>query len=114
MMKFIGILRHLISLTTIFDAVMCNDGFYPVHTQHVVGVEMDIENKVHTYLEPPSNAASCIILCSLTPDCLWAYFNTDNGDCAMSDLVCPQPVGHQESYLIAMTQNMVMSTFRAL
>ena len=51
MMKFIGILRHLISLTTIFDAVMCNDGFYPVHTQHVVGVEMDIENKVHTYLE---------------------------------------------------------------
>ena len=63
---------------------------------------------VHVYIEPPSNTASCLILCGLTAGCMWANFSSDIGLCAMSDSVCPRPVDHLESSLFPVVHDMVV------
>ena len=68
---------------------------------------MENQEVTKVYLEPPSNAASCIILCGLTPGCLWATLDSNTGICSMSNSVCLQSAEQQGTSFFAVVHNLV-------
>ena len=94
-------LRLGISAIAVIGTVMCHDGFSPLYTPQINGIGRSNETAVQVYIPPPSTEASCSILCSLTPGCVWVKFYIDTGRYALSHSVCPRPTESQESYLVA-------------
>ena len=100
-------LRLGISVIAVIGTVMYHDGFSPLYTPEIHGIGMSNEAAVQVYIPPPSTEASCGILCSLTPGCVWAKFDIYTRRCALSHSVCPRPTESQESYLVAVVADMV-------
>ena len=102
-----SILCRAVSPVLMLGAVICQMVFYPVYKIEIMGLDMENQNIISVFLETPSNAASCAILCVLTPGCVWANFTSDTGKCTMSDSVCLRSVDHKEPALFAVVRNMV-------
>ena len=98
---------RIISVISMFGNIACLNVFYPIYTLQILGHDMENQDLTKVYLKPPSNGASCIILCGLTAGCLWATFNSNTGICSMSNSVCLQSAENQETSFFAVVHNLV-------
>ena len=95
----------VVSNAALFGGMMCSQ-LYPLYLQQVSGLELDHGSAVYVGLKPPSTNASCILLCSLTPGCLWAKFD-GNGTCIISEVPCPRMAASQESTVVGIVSSEV-------
>ena len=88
----------------VFGTTTSHRTFYELYKPEIGGLDFVDGNAIYIDLDPPSTQASCIILCGVTPGCLWAKF-TGTGRCGISDAFCPQLATNQSSSLVAIVQN---------
>ena len=76
-----------ISIVALFGNTKCGHLFYPIHTMRFQGLESEYYYAFQ--LDWPSTEHSCIILCALTPNCMWSRFISTNRSCFLSHGECP-------------------------
>ena len=96
MTRIVVIIFRAINIAALFGATVSHQFFQPIYTSEIDGLQLPHGNVVYFYLGPSSTKSSCIILCGLTPGCLWINFNGD-GRCGISDVLCPGPTERQDA-----------------
>ena len=99
-----------IGIVALFGNTKCGHLFYPLHTMRFQGLE--IEYYYAFQLDWPSTEHSCIILCALTPNCMWSRFISTNRSCFLSYGECPVFSINLGTSVTAVLHNMVSSQNR--
>ena len=96
MTRIVVIILRAMNIAALFGPTVSHQFFQPVYTSEIGGLQLPHENSVYVYLGPSSTKSSCIILCGLTPGCLWINF-IGGGRCVISDVLCPGPPEQQDA-----------------
>ena len=105
-MARVSIIFLVIINVDMFGRMMSSQLFYRLYLQQVDGLELDHGHTAHVDLKPPITNASCILLCGLTPGCLWVKL-LGNGTCITSDNICPRMAENHEATLVGIASNKV-------
>ena len=87
-----------------------NEIFRPLYGTYIDRLGIEGQRVIH--LEPPSNMASCAVLCAVTPGCMWGSFISEKKYCVLTQEVCPVLVEKLDSVLVIIGTFTVSRTFR--
>ena len=102
------IIAYLFVVTSGIGAM--NEIFRPLYGTYINRLGIERQRGVH--LDPPSNMASCAVLCAVTPGCMWGSFISEREYCVISQEVCPVLAEKLDSVLIIIGAFTVSRTFQ--